>query len=307
MSEAPSNEKIGLCSHGNLPGICKECLESESGQLRREDIRHEAGRMGSDIAKRLWNDLEMKGGVKPEEYIYDVLMVLGAGYREPDPDFGKTPLTEGKEPNASSRLNMEFRMRLNAAAQMYLEGRTRLICLTGGLAISEKWQQMPALAELAKQYLTEKFDIPEGDIILENLSDATHGNLAHGLRVMYRDNIPVGRFAILSTNYHLNRAREMAKRSGIEADFIPAESQLLRRSKHYRKLVEEWLVRAQNAGLEENEIAKLQDSNYWEKRSAIFTTPLDQDVPGVDVSGDVAATAARLSAAGTVGIQTDAF
>lgn len=307
MSEKLSTGEMGLCPHGRLPGVCKECLQTEEGKDMNEQIRGEARRAGSDIAKQLWNNLNKEGKVDPKEYVYDVIMVLGAGYREPDPDFGKTPSTEGKEPNAASRLNMEFRMRLNAAAQLYMEGRTRFLCLTGGPAMSERWKSMPTLAELAKQYLVEKFNIPERDIVFENLSDATHGNLAHGLRVMYRDNIPVGKFGILSTNYHLNRAREMANRTGIKADFIPAESQLLRRSKHYAPFVERWLEHAQNAGLEENEMEKLKDPEYWERRSALFTTPLDKDTPNIDIGNDVAATAARLSAAGAGAVQTDAF
>lgn len=104
-----------------------------------------------------------------------MVMVLGAGYRE------------DKE-----NLNIESRMRLNAAAQLYLEGRVRMLCLTGGSAMSEKWKHLPALSSLGKKYLVKKFGIPEGDIILEDESDATHGNLAHGLRVMYQDNLPVG-------------------------------------------------------------------------------------------------------------------
>lgn len=60
--------------------------------------------------------------------------------------------------------------------------------------------------------------------------------------------------------------------------------------------------------MEENEITKLQDRKYWDKRSAIFETPLDQDVPALDISADVAATAQRLAKAGAgEGIQTNAF
>lgn len=286
-----SSESIGLCPHGRLPGICKECLGTDTSVETQEEIREKAKKIGSSAAKELWNQLEEEGQ-DPKEYIYDMVMVLGAGFREGKPD----------------KLNIESRMRLNAAAQLYLEGRARMICVTGGPALSEKWKDYGSLADLGKTYLMEKFGIPEGDIILEDRSDATHGNLAYGLREMYQDDLPVGKFAIVSTNYHLNRAREMAKRSGIESDFLPAESLLMRRSKHYHKFVERWLEYAQKAGLEENEVAKLADPKYWDDRAAYFETPLDKEPEKFDVSQSVAETAARLAASGGAeGVQTDAF
>ncbi len=294
MNEALSGHESELCPHGKLPGICAECLKTEGGEARRLEIREKAKEIGSSKAKELWRSLEAEGK-DPKDFIYDVTMVLGAGFRKEEEGFH------------SDRLNIESRMRLNAAAQLYHEGRSRIICVTGGSAMSEEWREYGSLAEVGKKYLMEKFDIPKEDIILEGKSDATHGNLAHGLREMYRESIPVGRFAILSTNYHLNRAREMATRSGIKADLLPAESLLLRASKHYRKFVENWLVYAQNAGMEENEIAKLRDNEYWEKRAAFFETPLDEEVENIDISADVAKTAQRLSEAGAEGVQTGAF
>lgn len=285
-----SNESTGLCPHGRLPGICKECLESVAGQAEQEEIRKAAKEIGSSAAKELWKQLEDEG-IDPSVYIYDMAMVLGAGFREEKPD----------------KLNIESRMRLNAAAQLYIEGRTRIICVTGGPAMSEKWKDYGSLAELGKKYLVDKFGIPETDIIMEDQSDATHGNLAHGLREMYAKNIPVGKFAIISTEYHLRRAREMADRSGIVAELLPAEDLLKRRSKHYNKYAEKWTEFAKSAGLDKNEDAKLQDSKYWEDRSGVFTTPLDEEVPQVDISESVAATAKRLTESGAEGVQTDSF
>lgn len=291
-----SMEPGELCQHGKLPGICEECLKTEEGQEKKAEISEQAKDIGSQIAKKL----EKKTGIKP----YDVLMVLGAGYSE------KKEEKEGADPekyNPGWMLNYESKLRLNGAAQLYLEGRTRLVCVTGGKAMSEKWKDYPSLAELGKTYLIEKFGIPEKDIIFEDQSDATHGNLAHGLREMYENNIPVGSFAMISSNYHLNRARKMAEESGIEADLLPAESQLLRKSSHYGKFVANWLEYAQSKGLESNEIAKLKDKEYWEDRAGVFKTSLDKPVPEVDVSKSVADTAKRLSEAGAKEVQTDAF
>lgn len=289
-------EETGLCPHGQLPGLCKECLKTEEGQEKQTEIRETARNIGSEIAQKL----EKETGIQP----YDVLMVLGAGFEKP---------IETKRKNAGLLdqrgwlINKEFRMRLIAAAQLYLEGRTRLICLTGGPAISEQWKEYPALSQLAKKFLTGKFKIPEKDIILEDQSDATHGNLAYGLRELYKKNTPVSNFAIISSNYHLNRAREMAERTGIKADLLSAESQLLKRSPHYQKFVAHWLECAQSAGLEANEMIKIKDEDYWQRRAALFTTPLNEPVPEVDISQDVAATAKRLAESGAEGVQTSTF
>lgn len=204
----PTPEEIGLCVHGQLPEICSVCTKTELGAQTQKEIREEAKSVGSEIAQNLWEKLETEGKVKPEEMIYDMVMVLGAGYRDRKVDANR-PIEQRK---ANFLLNEEFRMRLNAAAQLYLEGRTRMICTTGGKGITPPWDQYPSLGELGKRYLIEKFNIPEQNIIFEDQSDATHGNLAHGLCLMYRDNLPIGNFGIVSTNYHLNRAREMAKK-----------------------------------------------------------------------------------------------
>ena len=296
-SEKINPVETELCPHGQLSGICKVCLETDEGKSKQAEISEDAKEVGSEIAR----NLEKETGIKP----YDVLMVLGAGFQGPiKKEEGKAPL---EQKNPGWLINKEFRMRLIAAAQLYLEGRTRLICVTGGPALSEKWKEYGPLADLAKRFLTKKFEIPEEDILMENVSDATHGNLAHGLRQLYKQHIPVGSIAILSTNYHLNRAREMAERTGIQADMIPAETQLLERSPHYRKFVANWLEYAQKAGLEANEMAKIKDEEYWDKRSAIFTTPLNEPVPSVDISQDIAATAKRLAESGAEGVQTNTF
>ncbi len=289
-NESCFQEKSSLCAHGKLPGICRECLSTEAGRAKKSEIDSVSREIGSELAR----NMEAETGICP----YDVVMVLGAGYKEK---------TGGPDPERQGwMLNKEFRMRLIASAQLYLEGRVRVICLTGGSG-SGKWAEFAPLAQVAKQYLIERFKIPEKDIVLEDQSDATHGNLAYGLREVYHQNIPVGEFAIISTNYHLNRAREMAKMMGIKADFIPAEKKLLDRSPHYQKYVSNWLMHAQSRGLEENEVAKLRDEEYWRERAAVFEAPLDQEAPNIDISKSVAETAARLASAGSTEEQTAAF
>lgn len=155
--------------------------------------------------------------------------------------------------------------------------------------------------------MVEKFEIPAKDIIIEDQSDATHGNLAYGLREMYKEHVPVGKFAMLSSEYHLPRAKKMAEESGIRADLIPAEEELLESNPLYKKYMDNWLSRAKQQPLEDNEAAKLNDHEYWADRAAVFSTPLDQPAPPVDISKSVAETAKRLSEAGADGVQTSSF
>ena len=279
-------KEAGLCPHGKLPGICVECLGTEEGQKKQQEIMAQAEEVGSEIAQKL----EKETGIVP----YDVIMVLGANFREPLINKEQ----EAPKNQSGWLMGKESRMRLNAAAQLYFEGRVRTICLTGGPGLSGEWKNYPPLAKLGRKYLIEKWGIPEKDIFDEHVSDATHNNLAYGLREMYEHNIPVGKFAILSTNYHLNRTRKMAKMMGIKADFLPAESQLLKMSPHYQKYVANWLEKAQLKGLEENEMVKIEDDQYWKERAGVFETSLDEDVPPVDISKDVAETARRLIESG---------
>lgn len=38
METDRSPEALGLCPHGRLPGICKECLQTEEGQELSAEI-----------------------------------------------------------------------------------------------------------------------------------------------------------------------------------------------------------------------------------------------------------------------------
>lgn len=120
MEGPTASETIGLCPHGKLPGICEECLKTAAGKEVQQEISQEASTIGSEMAR----NLEQETGIKP----YDVVMVLGAGFREPISK-KEVPAPENQ---SGYLLNFESRIRLNAAAQLYLEGRTRMVCVTGG-------------------------------------------------------------------------------------------------------------------------------------------------------------------------------
>jgi len=303
-------EEMGLCPHGRLPGICTECLKTFEGQEKRDRISLEAQYGGSVLAQKL----ERETDIKP----YDVLIVLGAGFKEPA-SLAHLKKLDQSTANSEKRgwlLNYESRFRLNAAAKLYFEGRARVLLLTGGRGVSEQWKNEPSLAELGKKYLIEKFHIPEEDILMETQSDATHGNLAHGLRELHQKGLPVSSVAIISSEYHVERARKMAELSGVETDVISAEGQLIAQDPHFQEFVEyarkrtelepEDMTSVRNLDINSSthldhylsawqrkaydkksmnvaEGMKMEDEKYWRERSLVFTTPLDQEVPPVDI------------------------
>ena len=224
-------ESLGLCSHGKLPGLCAECLKTEEGRNRQKEVAEKSRNIGSELAK----NLERETGIKP----YDVVIVLGAGFKEPSPltNLDRPPSDEGKR---GWLLNHESRLRLEAAARLYLEGRARILLLTGGKGISEQWANQPSLAELGKEYLIKAFDIPEEDIEMETQSDATHGNLAYGMRELHQKGLPISSAVVISSEYHVERARRMAEESGILVDVVCAEGQLVGENPHFESYLKNW-------------------------------------------------------------------
>lgn len=128
----------------------------------------------------------------------DYLIVLGAGVN------GTVP-------------SLSLRERLDAACT-YLEQNPQTICIvSGGQGTGEDITE----AECMFRYLT-KAGIDESRIILEDRATSTQENLAFSLELM--DRTPRTRIGILSSEYHLHRARLMARDQGFEPVLIPAET-----------------------------------------------------------------------------------
>lgn len=128
----------------------------------------------------------------------DYLIVLGAGVN------GTVP-------------SLSLRERLDAACD-YLRSHPDAVCIvSGGQGSGEDITE----AECMYRYLTGKGIDPER-IIQEDKATSTQENLAYSLALIGPEQTPsVG---ILSSEYHLCRARMMARQLGIDPVMVPAET-----------------------------------------------------------------------------------
>lgn len=128
----------------------------------------------------------------------DYLIVLGAGVN------GTVP-------------SLSLRERLDAAYD-YLQAHPDTTCIvSGGQGSGEDITE----AECMYRYLTDKGIAPER-IIPEEQATSTQENLAYSLELMEAENSPA--IGILSSEYHLCRARRMARELGLEPIMIPAKT-----------------------------------------------------------------------------------
>lgn len=128
----------------------------------------------------------------------DYLIVLGAGVN------GTTP-------------SLSLRERLDAALA-YLQQHPETVCIVSGG--QGDWENITE-AECMYRYLTAA-GIPSQRIIKEEQATSTQENIAYSLALMTRTEQT--RIGILSSEYHLCRAKRMARDQGIDPVMIPAET-----------------------------------------------------------------------------------
>lgn len=113
-----------------------------------------------------------------------------------------------------------------AAGELYLEGATKKIVLTGGKTggnykgLTKKGQvdERMSEAELMKEILVKEYQVPETDIILEDNATNTLQNIPLSLNKI--DSEQTGpekpKIGLLGADFHLSRIRLLAKFFGIE-------------------------------------------------------------------------------------------
>lgn len=146
----------------------------------------------------------------------DYLIVLGAG-------------VNGTEPSLS------LRERLDAACT-YLQNNPETVCIvSGGQGRGEHITEAACMF----RYLTDA-GIEEGRIIQEDQATSTQENLAFSLALM--DRTEQTRIGILSSEYHLHRAKLMSRDQGFEPVLIPAETTwlTLRMNYYMREVAAVW-------------------------------------------------------------------
>lgn len=144
---------------------------------------------GCIIATASYNKSEREAGY---------LIVLGAGVN------GTVP-------------SLSLRERLDAAYD-YLQDHPNTVCIvSGGQGSGEDITE----AECMYRYLTDKGIDPER-VIREDKATSTQENLTYSLALIGPENAPY--VGILSSEYHLCRARLMARELGMDPVMIPAKT-----------------------------------------------------------------------------------
>lgn len=165
---------------------------------------------------------------KPEQKetpkFFGAVLVLGNV-----PDF----IVEKNQP----RLSFDGKMRVVAAGELYRSGLTTKLILSGGRTLGPKHSSE---AVIMAEYLTKRFKIPPGAIVLEEESTDTIENVENLKKIVEKEKIS-GPLAILSNSYHISRILKIMEQKGLTAEPITAENTLLARSEHYRPLVEKYL------------------------------------------------------------------
>ncbi|MFC1733882.1 YdcF family protein [candidate division KSB1 bacterium] len=132
---------------------------------------------------------------------YEIGIVLGGGM-----------ITNDKDNNRLAfRINVD---RMLQAVDLYYKGIVKKILISGG-AGSLIYPEMIE-SNLLKQYFI-RIGIPEHDIITEPGSDNTHEN-AVNTSIILNNQFPDGKYLLITSGYHMRRARACFKKEGIIAD-----------------------------------------------------------------------------------------
>lgn len=178
--------------------------------------------------------------ISPEEerkdFPFEGIMVFGHGYKA-----------------KGYRLSPEARMRAIAAYELWKDGVAPRIIFTGGpptQADREKYgQDLHSNAELMREMLLRRYQVPEGAIMLENQSFKTVDNVAHALNEMEGQGVKVENFVTVSTGYHLERIQKIMKIFNLKSAPVPAEEMLNARAReHAEKMKARDIARGLSSG-----------------------------------------------------------
>ncbi|MCL5407210.1 MAG: YdcF family protein [Patescibacteria group bacterium] len=174
---------------------------------------------------------------KPEPF--DSVVVLGGGLK--DPLWKTNPKLEKSE---GWMLPFDAKMRTIAATQMYLDGLTKEIIFTGGKTATDKGIEVSE-AEKMKEYaghILQNAGIEDDKInkviVLEDKATNTIENVANVCNIIDQDKEKYQNLAVLSNEYHLDRAQKLMEKFGLKTQGISAEEKVLDRSEKYQKVLD---------------------------------------------------------------------
>lgn len=146
--------------------------------------------------------------------------IMKAAQGDPDQDCGYVLIlgagVDGTRPSRSLLERLE-------AARDYLAVHPDAVCVvSGGQGGGEDITE----AECMYRWLTEN-GIESGRIVLENHASTTAENISFTLNLLEQEGVRPRKLAIVSSEYHLFRAKLTARRLGVDAVGIPAKTGLL--------------------------------------------------------------------------------
>ena len=150
-------------------------------QINRRD---EAGRYEPLEAGENAATLRRIRTIKWNDFPYTLILVPGSGNDRPGWD-----------------LSPAGRLRLELAVRRFRDGKAPLIAVSGGYVHPNQTPYCEAIE--MKKALIEDFGIPADRILVEPHARHTTTNMRNVARIMYRDGIPFGRKALITTDrYH---------------------------------------------------------------------------------------------------------
>ncbi|MEO1437138.1 MAG: YdcF family protein [Bacteroidota bacterium] len=158
----------------------------------------------SNLAMQLWELPPTSIGAISEPI--DVAVVLG-GYITPNSNIDQINFTQSVP-------------RLTMPLQLYSRGKVDKLLLSGatGQIIGKKVNE----AQLVGDFLVE-LGIPSGDIIQEDRSRNTAENAQFSAQII-RDSFPEARVAVITSGYHIRRARACFQKTGLDVLMLPTDS-----------------------------------------------------------------------------------
>ena len=218
--------------------------ETYSGQFRSPEEAE---------AARIYGNREQESSVEDEKRKpFDAVIVLGAGiedpfykwYNEKHPE-APVALTD-QDKNKGWMLGVDARMRTIAAAEMYRQGLTGQIIFTGGrtaegrgIAESEAQKMKEYASRLLERAGLSKEEIEQA-IILEDKATNTIENVANVCNIIDQNPDKYHNLAVLTNQYHLDRAQEILGKFNLEAQGVNAEDLLKSRSPKYERVIEKF-------------------------------------------------------------------
>ncbi len=135
------------------------------------------------------------------------------------------------------KLSFDGKMRTIAAGEMYKEGLVRKLIISGGKTFGK---ELPSEAQVITDYLTKHFEIPVEVIVKEESSTSTTENIKNVEEIL-KDKKINGKLAIITNAYHMQRVQKILEEEGLEVSAVTAEEMLIKRSGHYKPLLEKYL------------------------------------------------------------------